>query len=164
MSAASSCVRTASVQESSHPAARMPVLSRIRRRVGFDSLFMTMAKRQSRKSPDVRLEPEMGRIMDVSFQSMGARLVLEMHLAERYASTIKVDWARRDHRLHFIEHPIEGVCSPGPWPVSATCFIASKRSRRAFATGVMREPSSLPRYCSSSCALKPKKSGVHCAS
>ena len=28
----------------------------------------------------------------------------------------------------------------------------------------IREASSRPRYCSSSCALKPKKSGVHCAS
>ena len=47
--------------------------------------------------------------------------------------------------LGLIEHPIDGVCSTGPWPVSATCFIASKRSRRAFATGVMREASSHPR-------------------
>jgi hypothetical protein len=52
--------------------------------------------------------------------------------------------------FHFIEHPIEGICSVGPWPVSATCFIASKRSRLASATGVIREASSLPRYCSSS--------------
>jgi hypothetical protein len=63
--------------------------------------------------------------------------------------------------FHLIEHPIEGVCSSGPWPVLATCFIASKRSRRAFAISVVREASSRPRYCSPSCALKPKKSGVH---
>jgi hypothetical protein len=63
--------------------------------------------------------------------------------------------------LHLIEQPIEGSCSLGPWPVSATSFIASNRSRRAFGTGVMREASSRPRYCNSSCALKPKKSGVH---
>jgi hypothetical protein len=43
----------------------------------------------------------------------------------------------------------------GPWPVSATCFIASKRSRRAFATGVMREALSLPRYCSSGQGTSP---------
>jgi hypothetical protein len=63
--------------------------------------------------------------------------------------------------FHLIEHPIEGICCTGPWPVSATCFIASKRSRRAFGIGVVREASSLPRYCNSSRALKPKKSGVH---
>jgi hypothetical protein len=62
---------------------------------------------------------------------------------------------------HLIEQPIDGICSSGPRPVSATCFIASNMSRRAFATGVIREASSLPRYCSSSSALKPKKSGVH---
>jgi len=28
--------------------------------------------------------------------------------------------------LHLIEQPIEGTCSVGPWPVSATCFIARK--------------------------------------
>jgi hypothetical protein len=63
--------------------------------------------------------------------------------------------------FHLIEQPIDGICSGGPRPVSATCFIASKRSRRAFGIGVVREASSLPRYCNSSCALKPKKSGVH---
>ena len=41
---ASSCVRTASVQDNSHPAASMPVLRRNRRRVGFDSLVMSVAK------------------------------------------------------------------------------------------------------------------------
>jgi hypothetical protein len=63
--------------------------------------------------------------------------------------------------FHLIEQPIDGICSGGPRPVSATCFIASKRSRRPFGIGVVREASSLPRYYSSSCALKPKKSGVH---
>ena len=63
--------------------------------------------------------------------------------------------------FHLIEHPIDGVCSFGPRPVSETSFIASNRSRRAFAAGCMREASSRARYCSSSCALKPKKSGVH---
>jgi len=63
--------------------------------------------------------------------------------------------------FHLIEHHIEGICSTGPRPVSATCFIASKRSRRAFGIGVVREASSLPRYCNSPLALKPKKSGVH---
>jgi len=62
-----------------------------------------------------------------------------------------------------MEQPIEATCSAGPWPVSTTCFIASKRSRRAFGTGVVRNASSLPRYCNSCCALKPKKSGVHYA-
>ena len=62
--------------------------------------------------------------------------------------------------FHLIEQPIDGICSGGPRPVSATCFIASKRSRRAFGIGVVREASILPRYCNSSCALKPKKSGV----
>src|SRR5262245_47155214 len=41
---ASSCVRTASTLDSSHPAASMPALSRNRRRVGFDSLFINTAK------------------------------------------------------------------------------------------------------------------------
>jgi hypothetical protein len=63
--------------------------------------------------------------------------------------------------FHLIEQPIDGNCSFGPRPVSAICFMASYRSRRAFAMGVIREASSRPRYCSSSCALKPKKSGVH---
>src|SRR5262249_12992357 len=66
--------------------------------------------------------------------------------------------------FHLIEHPIGGIGFAGPWPVSATCFIASKRSRRALGTGVVRDASSRPRYCSSSCPLKPKKSGVHWAS
>jgi hypothetical protein len=63
--------------------------------------------------------------------------------------------------FHLIEQPIDGICSTGPRPFSATCFIASKRSRRTFGMGVVREASSLPRYCNSSRALKPKKSGVH---
>jgi YidC/Oxa1 family membrane protein insertase len=53
---------------------------------------------------------------------------------------------------------------PGPdtvWKQQGICFMASYRSRRTFAMGVIREASSRPRYCSSSCALKPKKSGVH---
>ena len=67
------------------------------------------------------------------------------------------------HVFHLIEQPIEGICSVGPWPVSATCFMASNRSRRAPGIGVVRDASSRPRYCNSSCPLKPKKSGVHWA-
>jgi hypothetical protein len=55
--------------------------------------------------------------------------------------------------FHFIEQPAEGCCSAGPCPVSAISFIASYRSRRALATGVVREASSRPRYCNSPPAL-----------
>jgi hypothetical protein len=57
---ASSCVRTASAQDNSHPAASMPVLSRNWRRVGFDSLVMSVAKllidrSQGGSSPDLTM-------------------------------------------------------------------------------------------------------------
>ena len=59
---ASSCVRTASAQDNSHPAASMPVLSRNRRRVGFDSLVMSVAKllidrNEGSSSPDLTWLP-----------------------------------------------------------------------------------------------------------
>src|SRR5215813_12169991 len=41
---ASSCVRTASAQDNSNPAASMPALSRNRRRLGFDSLVISVVK------------------------------------------------------------------------------------------------------------------------
>jgi hypothetical protein len=71
--------------------------------------------------------------------------------------------SRLSQRFHLIEQPIDGNCSFGPYPVSAICFMASNRSRRALAMGVIREASRRPRYCSSSRVLKQKKSGVHCA-
>jgi hypothetical protein len=49
-----------------------------------------------------------------------------------------------------MEHPIEGICCSGPWPVSATCFIASNKSRRALAINVVREASSTKKI---GCAL-----------
>ena len=70
---------------------------------------------------------------------------------DRFSPTVRAGFTPQS--FHLIEHPIEGICSAGPWPVSATCFIASKRSRWAFATGVMRDASSRPRYCNSSCEL-----------
>ena len=82
-------------------------------------------------------------------------------MMQPFGDVVEIGTAGAPHRLHLIEHPMDGSCSFGPWPVSVTCFIASNKSRRAFATGVMREASSRPRYCSSSLALKPKKSGVH---
>jgi hypothetical protein len=60
----------------------------------------------------------------------------------------------RESVNHLIEHPSEGSCSTGPRPVSATCFIAAKRSRWAFGIGVVQEASSLPRYCNSVLALR----------
>jgi hypothetical protein len=84
-----------------------------------------------------------------------------------WAQAVQLAWlpwlnvARSLHRS--IAYPIEGNCSLGPWPVSATCFIASYRSRRALGIGFVRDASSRPRYCSSSLELKPKKPGVHWA-
>ena len=69
----------------------------------------------------------------------------------------------RHAAFHLIEQPIDGICSRGPWPVSATCRIASKSSRRAPGCGSRPLSSSRPRYCSFSSALKPKKSGVQAA-
>ena len=65
--------------------------------------------------------------------------------------------------FHLIEQPIAGICSRGPWPVSAICRIASKSSRRAPGCGLAPLSSSRPRYCSFSSELKPKKSGVQAA-
>jgi hypothetical protein len=90
-----------------------------------------------------------------------SRCVTRIHRNCSDAQSGLMRMAAHGQCFHFIEQPIEGICSCGPRPVSATCFIASNRSRRAFATAVMREASSRPRYCNSSCALKPKKSGVH---
>ena len=44
-------------------------------------------------------------------------------------------WARHA-AFHLIEQPIAGICSRGPWPVAAICFIASKSSRRAPGCGL----------------------------
>jgi len=65
---------------------------------------------------------------------------------------------------HLIEQPILGICSDGPNPVLATCFIASNKSRLTFSAAVsFREASNLPLYCNFKSRLKPKKSGVQTA-
>ena len=66
---ASSCVRTTSALDSSHPAASMPVLSRNRRRVGFDSLFMRITKlmidMNHTRSEDVTADRSAGQFEDM---------------------------------------------------------------------------------------------------
>lgn len=48
---------------------------------------------------------------------------------------------------HLMEQPMLGICSAGPSPISATCFMASNRSRRAPSGAVsLRLASRRPRY------------------
>ena len=114
-------------------------------------------------SDDVRFTPKSGHWNSVMECPLCAkRDILHCSKECRYSITSSARAPKElSQCLHLIEQPMDGSCSLGPPPVSATSFIASNRSRRAFGTGVMREASSRPRYCNSSCALKPKKSGVH---
>lgn len=55
--------------------------------------------------------------------------------------------------FHLMEQPMLGTWFSGPLPVSATCFMASNRSRLAPSTASLRLSSSRPRYCSCKSAL-----------
>jgi hypothetical protein len=43
-------------------------------------------------------------------------------MTDRFLPIVKAGFIRQS--FHLIEHPIEGICSAGPRPVSAICFIA----------------------------------------
>src|SRR5438105_4382985 len=72
----------------------------------------------------------------------GMRLWRAMHARFlRLQHRDELQYRGRLQRFHLIEQPIDGNCSFGPCPVSAICFMASNRSRRALAMGVIREAS-----------------------
>ena len=59
---------------------------------------------------------------------------------------------RATHRGHLLRRAAAGL---------RDLFHRLEKVATAFGIGVVREASSLPRYCNSPLALKPKKSGVH---
>src|SRR5690349_9133638 len=89
----------------------------------------------SREPPELLVPP---RALGCSFLSRSIYLSAQSrhcwhksgHLREYALSEVSLRLQCR----HLMEQPIDGSCSSGPWPVSATCFIASNRSRRVFGT------------------------------